>query len=167
MPITTSNIDINGDKSRIMMSMKGYDIMKKPWLNKGESFNRDDRNKLGLRGLIPAGEPKSLETRVNIAMNNLRNKALPLDKYIYLHSIQDSDEQLFYCILHAYTSEVMPYVYTPTVGNPISSSLSSSSSSSSSSSLNIITIIIIIRQNKVKLAYNGLIFTKIFLVDYT
>jgi len=121
VPITTSNID---NRNHIMMSMKGYDIMKKPWLNKGESFRHDDRKKLGLRGLIPAGEPKSLETRVNIAMTNLRNKATPLDKYIYLHSIQDSDEQLFYCILHAYTSEVMPFVYTPTVGKPISSSSS-------------------------------------------
>jgi len=131
MPITTSNIDINDNRSRIMMSMKGYDIMKRPWLNKGESFNHNDRKKLGLRGLIPAGDPKSLETRVNIAMTNLRNKALPLDKYIYLHSIQDSDEQLFYCILHAHTSEIMPYVYTPTVGKPISLSSSLSSSSSS------------------------------------
>ena len=113
----SNNFVKNNDKQcNMKMSLKGYDVLKKPWLNKGESFNIKDREKLKLRGLLPAGEPKSLEARVEIAMTNLRNKALPIDKYVYLHSIQDSDERLFYCILTKYTTEVMPYVYTPTVG---------------------------------------------------
>ena len=49
-------------------------------------------------------------------MAQLRKKSTPLDKYIFLHTIQDSDEHLFYAILAAYTSETMPLVYTPTVG---------------------------------------------------
>ena len=49
-------------------------------------------------------------------MLNFNSKSTPLDKYIYLHSIQDCDEQLFYCILTKHTTEVMPFVYTPTVG---------------------------------------------------
>lgn len=118
--LSNNNVNVNNHydgKDNLMMSLKGYDLMKRPWLNKGESFSVNDRNKYKLRGLLPAGEPKSLETRVNIAMTNLRKKTVPLEKYIYLHSIQDSDEKLFYGILTKYTSEVMPFVYTPTVGD--------------------------------------------------
>lgn len=65
---------------------------------------------------MPAGEPMSLETKVAIAMDELRKKTQPLDKYVFLHTIQDSDETLFYAILTKHTAEAMPYVYTPTVG---------------------------------------------------
>jgi malate dehydrogenase (oxaloacetate-decarboxylating)(NADP+) len=49
-------------------------------------------------------------------MEQLRKKATPLERYIFLHTIQDSDETLFYKILTDHTAETMPYVYTPTVG---------------------------------------------------
>lgn len=82
--------------------------------NKGTSFHEHERARF--RGLIPVGEPISMETKVEIALAQLRKKATPLDKYIFLHTIQDSDEHLFYAILAAHTSETMPLVYTPTVG---------------------------------------------------
>jgi malate dehydrogenase (oxaloacetate-decarboxylating)(NADP+) len=49
-------------------------------------------------------------------MDQLRQKPTPLDKYTFLHTIQDSDETLFYAMLTKYTYEAMPLVYTPTVG---------------------------------------------------
>lgn len=49
-------------------------------------------------------------------MAQLRKKATPLDKYIFMHTIQDSDETLFYALLVRHTRETMPFVYTPTVG---------------------------------------------------
>ena len=49
-------------------------------------------------------------------MSQLRKKTSPLEKYIFLHTIQDADETLFYAILVQHTTEVMPFVYTPTVG---------------------------------------------------
>eukprot|EP00597_Dinobryon_sp_UTEXLB2267_P008115 CAMPEP_0170088140 /NCGR_PEP_ID=MMETSP0019_2-20121128/22464_1 /TAXON_ID=98059 /ORGANISM="Dinobryon sp., Strain UTEXLB2267" /LENGTH=515 /DNA_ID=CAMNT_0010306185 /DNA_START=167 /DNA_END=1714 /DNA_ORIENTATION=+ len=49
-------------------------------------------------------------------MKQLRKKATPLDKYIHMHTIQDSDENLFYAMLVGHTQETMPFVYTPTVG---------------------------------------------------
>jgi malate dehydrogenase (oxaloacetate-decarboxylating)(NADP+) len=71
---------------------------------------------MGLRGLYPCGEPQLPHRRVATAMEQLRKKANPLEKYIFLHTIQDSDETLYYRILTDHTAEVMPYVYTPTVG---------------------------------------------------
>jgi malic enzyme len=49
-------------------------------------------------------------------MVQLRKKHTALDKYIFMHTIQDSDETLFYAMLVCHTRETMPFVYTPTVG---------------------------------------------------
>lgn len=93
-----------------------FNLLKNPWKNKGTSFSKAERDSLGLHGLLPAGEPLSLDVKVENAMTQLRKKATPIDKYTFLHTIQDSDETLFYAILTRYTHETMPLVYTPTVG---------------------------------------------------
>lgn len=97
-------------------STPGYTFLKNPLNNKGSSFTAAEKETSGIRGLVPAGEPLSLEDKVDIAMTQLRKKSSPLEKYIFLHTIQDSDETLFYAILTKHTSEAMPLVYTPTVG---------------------------------------------------
>jgi len=94
----------------------GYYLAKTPFLNKGSSFMNEERNTLGIRGLFPAGEPLSLDVKVEIAMEQFAKKTSPLEKYIFLHTIQDSDETLFYAILSRNTFAVLPFVYTPTVG---------------------------------------------------
>eukprot|EP00607_Mallomonas_marina_P003678 CAMPEP_0182426338 /NCGR_PEP_ID=MMETSP1167-20130531/12819_1 /TAXON_ID=2988 /ORGANISM="Mallomonas Sp, Strain CCMP3275" /LENGTH=614 /DNA_ID=CAMNT_0024607687 /DNA_START=103 /DNA_END=1947 /DNA_ORIENTATION=+ len=94
----------------------GYTLLKLPNFNKGASFTREERNKLKIRGLVPAGDPLSLDTKVELAITSLRSKDSPIEKYIYLHTIQDADETLYYAILIKHTAEVMPFVYTPTVG---------------------------------------------------
>lgn len=93
-----------------------FQLMKNPWKNKGSSFSPKERKEHSLEGLLPCGEPLSLETKVQLSIEQLRTKPTPLDKYLYLHSIQDSDETLFYAILGKHTKETMPLVYTPTVG---------------------------------------------------
>lgn len=103
--------------TRLSMTAKDpFFLMKNPWKNKGSSFTQKERDELSLQGLLPNGEPLSLELKVQLSMENLRKKTSPLEKYLYLHGIQDSDETLFYAILAAYTHETMPLVYTPTVG---------------------------------------------------
>jgi len=94
----------------------GYNILKSPLYNKGHTFTESERNKYNIRGLLPCGKPISLENKVELSMEQLRKKVSPLEKYIYLHTIQDADETLFYAILNSYIDEVLPYVYTPTVG---------------------------------------------------
>jgi malic enzyme len=90
--------------------------MKNPWNNKGSGYSYAERDEKGVRGLVPAGEPLDLETKVELSMIQLRKKATPIDKYIFLHTIQDTDETLYYAILAKHTAETMPLVYTPTVG---------------------------------------------------
>jgi hypothetical protein len=103
-------------KSAGASGSEGYNFAKMPWQNKGHSFSEYERGQHGLRGLFPAGEPMTLDTRVNIAMEQFRLKTSPIEKYQYLHTIQDNDETLFYAILIRHTAETMPIVYTPTVG---------------------------------------------------
>jgi hypothetical protein len=88
-------------------NIAGYYIAKNPVLNKGKSFTSSELDKLGIRGLYPAGTPVSLDVKVEVAMEQLRKKTSPLEKYIHLHTIQDSDETLYYAILMSHTTEVM------------------------------------------------------------
>ncbi len=90
--------------------------MKNPLKNKGMSFTNKEKDELGIRGLVPGGEPLSLKAKVAIAMEQFHKKSSPMEKYTFLHTIQDSDETLFYSILVNHTHDTMPYVYTPTVG---------------------------------------------------
>ena len=66
-------------------NVSGYYIAKNPVLNKGKSFTVAEQDKLGIRGLYPAGEPLSLELKVDVAMEQLRKKTSPLEKYIHIH----------------------------------------------------------------------------------
>ena len=96
--------------------MVGYSLATNPTYNKGQTFSSAERQKYSLEGLYPAGNALSLGVKVEISLAQLRNKSSPLERYIFLHTIQDSDETLFYAMLMRYTSEIMPVVYTPTVG---------------------------------------------------
>ena len=102
--------------SCLQMRPEGYALTRNPSWNKAASFTFDEKTALKLRGLFPGGEPISLDIKIDIAMSQLRKKTSPLEKYIFLHTIQDADETLFYAILVQHTTEVMPFVYTPTVG---------------------------------------------------
>lgn len=94
----------------------GMEILRNPALNKGTIFSDAERDTLGLRGLLPprVSTPEHQEARV---LENLRAKTDPLEKYVYLASLQDRNEKLFYRIVVAHTAEVMPIIYTPVVGH--------------------------------------------------
>ena len=94
----------------------GYQLAKFPSENKGTSFSSEERERYGLQGLYPAGSPQSLDLKVELVMQQLETKTSPLEKYIYLHTILDADETLYYATLVGNTAQVMPFVYTPTVG---------------------------------------------------
>lgn len=94
----------------------GYFKLKNPQVNKGTSFSYAEREAQGLDGLVPGGEPIPLSEKVAVAMEQLRQKSVPIEKHIFLQTIQDSDEVLYYAILISHTTEVMPLVYTPVVG---------------------------------------------------
>lgn len=94
---------------------KGIDILHDPLLNKGTAFTPAERAALGLRGLLP---PRvfNMAEQVTRVMENVRRQSSPLEKYIYMIGLQDRNETLFYRVLIDYLTELMPVIYTPTVG---------------------------------------------------
>ena len=93
----------------------GVNLLRDPTLNKGTAFTEEERKALGLEGLLPP-YVNSLETQVIRVMENFHKKPTDLEKYIYLMSLQDRNETLFYRVVIDKIEETMPIVYTPTVG---------------------------------------------------
>lgn len=100
---------------RITNMPTGIDLLYEPTLNKGTAFTEEEREALGIEGLLPP-YVNSLETQVMRVMENFHKKPTDLEKYIYLMSLQARNETLFYRVVIDKIEETMPIVYTPTVG---------------------------------------------------
>jgi malate dehydrogenase (oxaloacetate-decarboxylating)(NADP+) len=100
----------NSDEQR-----RGFDVLNDPALNKSTAFTREERQRLGLRGLLPPAIGTQ-KLQVQRALDSLRRKANPIERYIYLHSLLARNERLFYRLTIDYIEEILPIVYTPTVG---------------------------------------------------
>ncbi len=94
---------------------RGEALLHDPLLNKGTAFTDAERDALGLRGLLPP-HVHTLEEQVARVMDNYRNKQTDLERYIHLVSLQDRNETLFYKVIGDAIEEMMPIIYTPTVG---------------------------------------------------
>jgi malate dehydrogenase (oxaloacetate-decarboxylating)(NADP+) len=94
---------------------KGLVLLQDPLLNKGTAFNDRERDALGLRGLLP---PRvfSLEEQCARALQNFRRKTTDMDRYRFLSDLQNRNETLFYRLILDNLDEMMPVIYTPTVG---------------------------------------------------
>lgn len=95
--------------------VRGTDILQEPLLNKGTAFSEEERDALGLRGLVP---PKvvDIEEQVIRVLENYQKKTDPLEKFIFLTSLHDRNETLYYKVLIENLMEMTPIVYTPVVG---------------------------------------------------
>lgn len=93
----------------------GYELIDNPILNKGRSFSPEEHGLLKVRGLVP---PKtiSLDEVVEKNYKVLQNKPNDLERHIFLRAIQDRNETMFYALINRYIEEIMPLIYTPTVG---------------------------------------------------
>ena len=96
-------------------SRKGIDLLRDPLLNKGTAFTREERDALGLRGLLPP-HVLTQDEQARRIMTNLRKFSDPLDRYVALNSLHDRNETLFFRVVIDHIDEVMPIIYTPTVG---------------------------------------------------
>ncbi len=97
------------------MLPRGTALLGNPILNKGTGFTERERDALGLRGLLP---PRvfPIKQQVQRAIANFRKKTDPLDKYTFLSNLQGRNETLFYRLLEEFPEEMIPIIYTPTVG---------------------------------------------------
>lgn len=92
-----------------------FNLIRDPLLNKGMAFTEQERQDFGLHGLLPS-HVATLDEQVSRSYNAFQQKATDLERYIYLRDLQNSNETVFYKLLNQYITEVMPIVYTPTVG---------------------------------------------------
>ncbi|XP_044584441.1 NADP-dependent malic enzyme isoform X3 [Cotesia glomerata] len=95
--------------------VRGLDHLRNPQLNKGMAFSIEERQILGIHGLLPAAV-KTQEEQLELCRLNLDRYTDDLSKYIYLTSLLDRNERLFYRLLGENVEKMMPLVYTPTVG---------------------------------------------------
>ncbi|KAL1340635.1 hypothetical protein HN51_026999 [Arachis hypogaea] len=93
----------------------GYTLLRDPHFNKGLAFTEQERDAHYLRGLLPPSVI-SQETQVKRLIQLIRQYQVPLLKYVAMMDLQESNERLFYRLLIDHVEELLPVVYTPTVG---------------------------------------------------
>ncbi|MFH8658378.1 NAD-dependent malic enzyme [Streptomyces afghaniensis] len=93
----------------------GVTTLADPLVNKGTAFSRQERAELGLDGLLPPAV-ETLDEQVARAYEAFHGYDKPLNRHIYLRQLQDTNEVLFYRLVTEYLEELLPVVYTPTVG---------------------------------------------------
>lgn len=94
---------------------RGAGLLYDPSLNKGTAFTEEERDALHLRGLLPP-HICSQKEQVMRVLENFRRKPTDLEKYIFMMALQDRNETLFYRVIMDNIEEMMPIIYTPTVG---------------------------------------------------
>ncbi len=94
---------------------RNFDVLQDGVITKSLAFSREEREELGLRGLLPYSvSPQELQmTRL---MENLGRKESDIERYVLLSSLQDRNERLFYRTVIDHIEQIMPIIYTPTVG---------------------------------------------------
>eukprot|EP00937_MAST-01D_sp_MAST-1D-sp2_P001232 g1232.t1 len=99
----------------VVTTRAGRTLLEEPLLNKGSGFNTAERDAMNLRGLVPP-RTLSMGEQARKIMQNVRAEPDPLHQNIYLQSLQDRNEVLYYRVLQDNIAELAPVVYTPTVG---------------------------------------------------
>src|SRR5436309_8723397 len=93
----------------------GYDLLNDPLLNKGTGFTDHERELLELHGLLPP-TVATLDEQVSRRLQAFRQLSDDFQRYLFLRGLQDTNEVLFYALLVRHLEEMLPIVYTPTVG---------------------------------------------------
>jgi malate dehydrogenase (oxaloacetate-decarboxylating)(NADP+) len=107
--------DRAGIRSTANESVRGMALLRDPLLNRGTGFTEQERDALGLRGLLPA-HVLSMQAQAERVMTNLRSLPNDLEKYVALNALHDRNEALFFRIVADNIDEIQPLIYTPTVG---------------------------------------------------
>jgi malate dehydrogenase (oxaloacetate-decarboxylating) len=99
----------------VRTALSGYELLNDPLLNKGTAFTEAERDAFALHGLLPP-HVATLDYQVQRRLDAFRKLGGDMQKYVFLRGLQDTNETLFYALLTRNIEEMMPIVYTPTVG---------------------------------------------------
>lgn len=94
---------------------RGIELLQDPALNKSTAFTRQERDKLGLTGLVP-NVTETEDVQLQRVLTHLENKSTDLDQYIYMAGLLDHDETLFYRTVMSDPARFLPIIYAPTIG---------------------------------------------------
>src|SRR5262249_53377426 len=108
----------DGAERSLEVHAVGDALLRAPLTNKGTAFTADERVELGLVGLLPP-RIESLEEQTARAWAAYSRETTPLGRHRLLRRIQDTNEVLFYALLRDHVHEMLPIVYTPTVGEAV------------------------------------------------
>lgn len=114
----TKAIDKKTGKPFIKTSISGKHLLALPQLNKGTAFTQDEREAFGLLGKLPH-RIETLDEQVTRAYLQLSQYTDPLKKNIYLNNLHDKNHILFYQLICQHLEELIPIIYTPTVGRAV------------------------------------------------
>src|SRR5690625_1717176 len=107
------------DGSRYIESyVTGFQLLHLPLLNKGTAFTEEERTLLGLHGLLPP-RIDTLERQIDRNYQRFLSQGSPLEQHTFLRLLQDTNEVLFFAILQQHLEEMLPIIYTPTVGEAV------------------------------------------------
>ncbi|MGB1198157.1 MAG: NAD-dependent malic enzyme [Thalassotalea sp.] len=104
------------NKRPLYIPYAGPSLLETPLLNKGSAFTATERQNFNLMGLLPP-RYESIDEQVERAYMQYSSFRTNLNKHIYLRAIQDNNETLFFKLVQAHITEMMPIIYTPTVGD--------------------------------------------------
>jgi malate dehydrogenase (oxaloacetate-decarboxylating) len=96
-------------------ALSGYELLNSPLLNKGTAFTEAERDAFDLHGLLPP-HVTELDYQAQRRLAAFHGLGSDLARYVFLRGLQDTNETLFYALLRRNIEEMMPIVYTPTVG---------------------------------------------------
>jgi malate dehydrogenase (oxaloacetate-decarboxylating) len=106
------------ENGSLLTSARGAEVLDTPLLNKGTAFTREERQALGLDGLLPP-TVLTMEDQVRRVYEQYHQQPTDLQKNVFMAMLQDNDEALFFRLLGEHLREMLPVVYDPTVGEAI------------------------------------------------
>lgn len=107
-----------GNQEVVRVAIRGRDVLSDPMINFGTSFTQEQRRQLGLVGLLPRGV-MTMDEQIKRVHKQFQSEPSDLAKYNYLNAMRDRNEFLFYRLISENIEEMMPIVYTPTIGAAI------------------------------------------------
>jgi malate dehydrogenase (oxaloacetate-decarboxylating) len=107
--------DQSTGEEALEVGLTGAMLLECPIFNKGSAFSEQERSELGLLGLLPA-HVATIDEQLTRTYENYQQKTSAQERYIFLTSLQDRNETLFYRLLQEHITEMLPIIYTPIVG---------------------------------------------------